>query len=142
MLDYEYSKLMGYNATQEEYVEANAIYMSTTLNKEDFCKAYKKVKDNPIITALMGHIESLEDISKRDSEIHNHALTVYQGNTDMLIERLLLTSNMVNDTSNEEAIIKVLGTGCNDGHRKLIKRKLDLGIALSETDTDYLKEIL
>lgn len=56
MLEWEFEKLLGRKATQEEYVKANAVYMACSLNKEVFCKEWEAVKDSKLVYDLQSMV--------------------------------------------------------------------------------------
>lgn len=48
MLFSEYEKLIGGHVTFEEYAEANEVYMNCDLDKVEFCKCWKVVRNNKL----------------------------------------------------------------------------------------------
>lgn len=77
MLEREFKELTGLSESQanEEYVCANAMYMSTDMNKEDFCKEWTNMKKNGNRLAMefFGYIERqsamIRDLQKRNGEL-------------------------------------------------------------------------
>lgn len=66
----EYSERMGYDhlATTEDYQQADFIYMMAgNMDKDDFCKDYKKHRDSILITTLADGVNS-RDIFIRQSK--------------------------------------------------------------------------
>mgnify|MGYP003502072910 CR=1 FL=1 len=61
MLQWEFEKLLGRKATEEEYVKANAVYIACSLNKEQFCKEWEAVKDSKLVIDLQEMVDYYED---------------------------------------------------------------------------------
>ena len=53
MLKHEFENLIGREATDEEYTKANGLYMSTMLDKSDFCKEWESLKESMVVKDLI-----------------------------------------------------------------------------------------
>ena len=61
MLQNEFEKLMGEPVSQEEYIEANAMYMYVdSFDKETFVRQYKKVRGLPLLRSIFDKASSCE----------------------------------------------------------------------------------
>ena len=49
MLQHEFEDLIGRKVEREEYIKANALYMSTDLDKVVFCKEWDCIKDSKVL---------------------------------------------------------------------------------------------
>ena len=131
----EYSTRMGYLGfpSDEEYVKANLAYMMVgNMDKDEFCKDYRKHKDSVIIATLADAVNS-RDIAYRDKQTKErqtaHALlqeaeTIRQGDME----------------ASADAIDKIAAMLI--GRKDCIKWKLHKGFALSETDNEYINDNL
>lgn len=61
MLQWEFEKLLGREATEEEYEKAHAVYLACTLNKEDFCKEWEAVKDSRLVFDLQSVVSYFQE---------------------------------------------------------------------------------
>lgn len=131
----EYSTLMGYEETcpMAEYEKANFIYMMAgNMDKQTFCKEYKKVGSSPLVLTLA---DVSNDFQKayRDKQTKGtdtaHTLLII---ADGVRENGLKTSA---DRLDKLAAIIISRKEC-------IKWKLSKGLALSETDNEYITDNL
>ena len=135
MTQKEYSELMGYerDCSFEEYQQANFIYMMAgDMDKQAFCKEYKKAGHSPLVLEL-AKAENIIDIALRD-EIEKGKKTA----------RTLLR---------EAAEIRQRGLGASAdalekiaadliGRKECIKWKLLVELPLSEPDHAYIADNL
>lgn len=131
----EYTAKMGYLGfpSDEEYVKANLAYlMAGNMDKDEFCKDYRKHKDSAIIATLAETANS-RDMAYRDEKAKEqqtaHALLresdeIRQGGMD----------------ASADAIDKIAAMLI--GRKDCIKWKLHKGFALSGTDNEYITDNL
>ena len=61
----EFETRTGLTVTEEKYQTIDALYMSTTIDKDEFCAAYTEgMENNPIVANLIRRV----DIFKKSSE--------------------------------------------------------------------------
>ena len=72
MLKKEFDQLIGRESTEEEYTQANAMYMDAgNMDKQEFCKEYKKHKDSQLIALFWNQYnnERTKNSLERDNRI-------------------------------------------------------------------------
>ncbi len=136
----EYSTLMGYQetCTMEEYTEANMTYMMAgNMDKQTFCREYKKISSSPLLREL-AHAANSRDVAYRDKETKErqtaHAL-LRQG--DNLRVEAVAAATMEEAADAIDTIAAKL-----IGRKDCIRWKLEKGFKLSETDNEYIKDNL
>lgn len=131
----EYTNRMGYLGfpSDEEYANANLAYMMAgSLDKDEFCKDYRKHKDSVIIAAIAFAANSREIAyreQKTQERLTAHALLrevdkIRQGGME----------------ASADAIDKIAATLI--GRKDCIKRKLHKGFSLTEADKEYITDNL
>ncbi len=136
----EYSTLMGYQetCTMEEYTEANMTYMMAgNMDKQTFCREYKKISSSPLLREL-AHAANSRDVAYRDKETKErqtaHAL-LRQG--DRLRVEAVEAATMEEAADTIDFIAAKL-----IGRKDCIRWKLEKGFKLSEEDNEYIKDNL
>ncbi len=131
----EYSTLMGYQETcsQEEYVEANLAYMmAVNMDKQTFCKEYKKISSSPLVRELAEAANSRE-VAYRDKETKERQTA----------HALLRQSDTIRAAGQEDAADAIDNIAAKlIGRKDCIAWKLNKGFTLSETDKEYIKDNL
>lgn len=121
MTQQEFTDRTGIVPTTEEFARIHSIYMSTTLDKDQFCKDWKKHSESAIIDGQ--HIMNvskelqLEKLAKERDELVNFLLREAQAFGDAALKR--------------KAIEMV-------GYADVIRRLFDLGLELWPGDKDYI----
>lgn len=127
----EYSTLMGYEETCEmaEYEIANAIYMAAgQMDKQAFCKEYKKMRNNPLVVTLAAEANSKDK-----------ALRQKQASERKTACALLFEANDVRISGLEESALAIEKIAAQMiGRKDCIIGKLSKGYKLSEADIDYI----
>lgn len=125
MLQHEFEDRIGREVSREEYVKANALYMSAgNINKDDFCKEWDKIKDSKVLKIfdcdLSYYKKSLDDL--RIACLHSAALLL-----DYLHENL-----DINDPRIVTAARNITS------FREVARYRLENGYELDKEDTDLL----
>ena len=127
----EYTVRMGYLGlpSDEEYTKANLAYMMAgNMDKDEFCKDYRKHKDSVIIATLAEAANSRE-IAYRDKEIKERQTA----------HALLRTADTIRmDGHHDEADqLDRIAAGLI-GRKDCIKWKIKKDYLLSEADNEYI----
>ncbi|MGN0207585.1 MAG: hypothetical protein ACI4BC_10100 [Muribaculaceae bacterium] len=131
----EYSTLMGYTETCEfaEYETANFIYlMAGDMDKQTFCKEYKKVGSSPIVMTLA------EAANSRDRIYREKNIEERQSAHALLREADEIRENGMEASA--DAIDNIAAKFL--GRNECIKWKLNKGYTLSETDKEFITKNL
>lgn len=131
----EYSTRMEYLGfcSDEEYTNANLAYlMAGNMNKDEFCKDYRKHKDSVIIATLAESANSKE-MAYRD-KVTKERQTAHA----LLRESDAVRAGGMQDSADALDRIAAKMIGIKD----CIAWKLSKGFALSDNDKEYIKDNL
>lgn len=154
MLQKEFEDRIGRSVTEQEYVEANAMYENAgDMDKEEFCREWLKIgsarlvqclaeechRRNRIIQELAKEKEELELLHKGAVEIHSDAADAM-----LEIEQGLLDGENVEHTAREVFAAELLDRKAwwLVGAKEVVLRKIRMGMALTEKDKNYINEHL
>ena len=121
----EFTDRTGLTPTDQEFNLIHAIYMNTVLDKDEFCKDWKKHSQSDIINSL--HVVSVNRECQLEV-LHNERNEI----VNLLIQEA--HANM-SATLKNKAIAMV-------GHANVIRRMFELGIDLWPGDKDYITKNL
>lgn len=131
----EYSTLMGYEETCEiaEYETANFVYMMAgDMDKQTFCKEYKKVGGNPLVLTLAKTVNSWE-MAYRDKQTKERRTA----------HAMLREADAIRATGHDEEADQIDKISASlIGRKDCIKWKLNKGFSLSDTDNEYITDHL
>ena len=131
MLQHEFEDLIGRKVEREEYIKANALYMSTDLDKEDFCKEWDCIKDSLVIQELgnaLARMTRKYEIAKAAKDGAAHlildALHGEQAEVDYYDKRYVNAARLL------------------IGEKAVTKYRIEHDYALDEHDRTLIKELL
>ena len=141
MLQKEFEERIGRSVTEQEYLEANAMYENAgDMDKDEFCREWLKIGNSRLVKCLAEKtyqqhkaLQEKELLLKESHEIRSDAAD------DMLeIEQCILNGEIT------EHIIELLDlkASCLVGDKEVVLRKIKMGMDLSEMDKDYINEHL
>jgi hypothetical protein len=131
MLKEEFEKLMGEPVSQEEYIEANAMYMYVDdFDKETFVRQYKRVRGLPLLRSIIDKASSCERKNSKLLEKINDAVNLFLDieNDDNL------------DQNWEKYIEEMVETMV--GRKKVTIKKCQKGYTLSTEQLSYILQNL
>lgn len=125
MLQHEFEDRIGRKVEKEEYIKANALYMSASnINKDDFCKEWDKIKDSKVLKIfdcdLSYYKKSLDDLRIACQNSAALLLDYIHENLDINDPRIVTAAR--NITS----------------FRDVVRYRLENGYELDKEDTDFL----
>ena len=129
MTQQEFEIRTGLTITAEKYQTIDALYMSTTIDKDAFCSAYTEgMENNPIVENLKFRADrysaSFDTHVDNDKKLAFHLLDIAQGLDPVTKEEL-------------ESIAWTLIP-----RKAFTEYKLDKGYALTDSDIVYIKQNL
>lgn len=135
----EYSNLMGYKelCTMEEYTEANLAYMMAgEMDKQTFCREYKKIGSSPLVRALALYANS--------KEVNCCALEAKQRQTALKLVGEAFDIRRIHDVEGAEVSAEAIDELAAQliGRKDCIKHKLAKGYTLGQGDNDYIQDNL
>lgn len=120
----EFTQRTGIELTDAEYKEVEFMYLEAgNMDKDEFCQDYKKHKDSTLLATFYRQSENLKD--KLDAMREERSQIV-----DFLLER----AQKFGDVALLNQAIKLVG------HKAVIMRKIDQGLALWDLDKEYIRE--
>lgn len=120
----EFTEKTGIELTDAEYKEVEFMYLEAgNMEKDEFCQDYKKHKDSTLLATFYRQSERLKD--KLDAMREERSKMV-----DFLLER----AQKFGDIELLNQAIKLVG------HKAVIMRKIDQGLALWDLDKEYIRE--
>ena len=141
MLQKEFEERIGRSVTEQEYLEANAMYENAgDMDKDEFCREWLKIGNSRLVKCLaektyQQHKALLEKelLLKESKEIWSDAADAM-----LEIEQGLL------DGETTEHITELLDQKVwwLVGAKELVLRKIKMGMDLSENDKNYINERL
>ena len=141
MLQKEFEERIGRSVTEQEYLEANAMYENAgDMEKDEFCREWLKIGNSRLVKCLAEktyqlnqRVMALKLQLKESQEICSDA-----ADTMLEIEKGILNGETVEHTTNElekKAWWLV-------GSKEVVLRKIRMGMVLSENDKNYINEHL
>lgn len=88
MLKNEFEERIGRSVSEEEYVEANAMYMAAGdgMDKDVFCREWKAIGESPLVKGLFGTAYSLNQALQEQKLILNETREVVSDAADAMLE--------------------------------------------------------
>lgn len=117
MTQKEFEERTGIVPTAEEFDYIHAVYMNTSMDKDAFCKEYKKHGESRIIREVYVRIMNLEMKCARQKE-----------NIDDLADFLIGKAHAYDDTDFRNQAVKLVG------EVEVVKRTIELGLPLWDED--------
>ena len=143
MLQKEFEERIGRSVSQEEYVEANAMYelAGDSVDKDVFCREWKKIGDTALVKGLF------ETAYQRGRELAEHKLMLEECRemlSDAADAMLELEAGVLGGETVERAAqeLEKKAFWLLGSRKQLVLRKLQRGIALSEEDVEYINNNL
>lgn len=121
MTQKEFEDRTGLKPTNGEFGYIHDVYMQTSMDKDEFCKDFKKHGDSKIIRDIHARAVNFELQSKQQVEL-----------TDLLISK----SRTHNDTDFRRIAIMLIG------EYKVIMKTLEMDLPLWDEDKSFIKQNL
>ena len=120
----EFTKISGIELTDAEYKEVELMYLEAgNMEKDEFCKDYKKHKDSTLLATFYRQSNNLKD-----------KLDVMREERSQVIDFLLERAQKFGDIELLNQAIKMVG------HKAVIQRKIKMGLPLWDYDMEYISE--
>ena len=141
MLQKEFEERIGRSVTEQEYLEANAMYENAgDMDKDEFCREWLKIGNSRLVKCLAEKtyqqhkaLEEKELLLKESHEIRSDA-------ADAMLE---IEQDILNGETTEHITeLLDLKVWWLVGAKELVLRKIKMGMDLSEMDKDYVNEHL
>lgn len=120
MTQQEFDDRMGKESTLEEYASADAVYMASRMEKNEFCEQYKKHDCKLLHEITDAYYNKENNLVNRKNQIY------------AFVKLLLNAASTYEDNSILEEVSKILGMD------EYIRLCLSEGIPLTKVDRDYI----
>ena len=117
MTQKEFEERTGIKPTEEEFDYIHAVYLNTSMNKDEFCKEWKKYGDSRIIRDVHVRVLNYEMKCKRQESTINE-----------LADFLIGKAHAYDDTDFRNQAVKLVGEA------DVVKRTIELGLPLWDED--------
>ncbi len=117
MTQKEFEERTGIKPTEEEFDYIHAVYLNTSMNKDEFCKEWKKYGDSRIIRDVYVRVLNYEMECERQKNAINE-----------LADFLIGKAHAYDDTDFRNQAVKLVG------EMDVVKRTIELGLPLWDED--------
>ena len=147
MLQKEFEERIGRSVTEQEYVEANAMYENAgDMDKDEFCREWLKIGNARLVKCLAEKTYQLQKALNEQKLLHKEATEIVSDAADAMleIEQGLLDGETAEHTAREVFAAELLDRKAwwLVGAKEVVLRKIRMGMALTEKDKNYINEHL
>lgn len=129
----EFIDRTGFTPTSEEYETIEALYMAAgEMDKDEFCREYKKHGTSRLVSVLFKENKVL----KGQLEEANNIIENLHEQKSQMLDFLIEQAEKWSASDLREKAIKILGA------KEYLRRKVEKGFNLWESDRELLIEIL
>ncbi|MBQ4392072.1 MAG: hypothetical protein II826_03045 [Prevotella sp.] len=138
MLQKEFEERIGRSVTQEEYVEANAMYMAAgdNMDKDVFCREWKQIGESPLVKGLFETAYNLNQALQEQKLMLGECQEMLSDAADAMLEICngLLDGETVEHTT-QELTKKAWWLV---GQKEVTKRRFQNGYQLDDKDRETI----
>ena len=141
MLQKEFEERIGRSVTEQEYLEANAMYENAgDMDKDEFCREWLKIGNARLVKCLAEKTYQLNKALNEKELLHKEAVEIISDAADAILE----IEKVVLNGGRTEHIAELLDRKAwwLVGAKEVVLRKIKKGIELSEDDKNYINEHL
>ena len=139
MTQQEFETLTGLTVTTNEYTYIERVYMASNLQKDEFCKEWKKNRSlavSNLVCDLVMEIEALRGSYETLHKEYTRACDGFTQENSNMVDFLILQAENCSASDLREKAIKMVGI------KEYLRRRIDFGFSLWEEDKKALTEIL
>lgn len=125
MTQKEFEERTGIKPTEEEFDYIHAVYLNTSMDKDEFCKDFKKHGDSRIIRDVHVRVLNYEMKCERQKNAINE-----------LADFLIGKAHAYDDTDFRNQAVKLFG------EMDVVKRTIELGLPLWDEDRKVVLSII
>ena len=127
MTQKEFEERTGIKPTEEEFDYIHAVYLNTSMDKDEFCKDFKRHGDSRIIRDVHVHVRVLN--YEMECERQKNAI-------NELADFLIGKAHAYDDTDFRNQAVKLVG------EMDVVKRTIELGLPLWDEDRKVVLSII
>lgn len=118
----EFEDRTGFKPTGEDFNYAHAVYMNTSMDKDEFCKDFKKHGDSKIMRDVHVRAVNFELLNKQKDERINE-----------LVDLLIGKSRAYDDSDFRKMAVRLVG------EQKVVLKTVEMNLPLWEEDKEFIK---
>jgi hypothetical protein len=137
MLQKEFEERIGRSVSEQEYVEANAMYMAAgDIDKDTFCREWKQIGESPLVKGLFDTAYNLNQALQEHKLMLNECREMLSDAADGILEICngLLDGETVEHTT-QELTKKAWWLV---GQKEVTKRRIQNGYQLDDKDRETI----
>ena len=143
MLQKEFEERIGRSVSEQEYVEANAMYMAAgDIDKDTFCREWKQIGESPLVRGLFDTAYNLNQALQEHKLMVNECREMLSDAADAMLEICNgILSVEISEHSGPAG--EAAGTAATEltkkawwlvGHKEVTKRRVQNGYRLDDKD--------
>ena len=144
MLQKEFEDRIGRQVSEQEYLEANAMYENAgDMDKDEFCLEWLKIGSSRLVRCLSERVYQLGN-ALRDEKALSEAVGGFVSDA---ADRMLEVEKELLGGASVERVVELLEllndkAGYLVGRREIVLRKIKVDVPLNEEDRNYIREHL
>lgn len=141
MLQKEFEERIGCSVSQDEFIEANAMYMAAgEMDKDEFCHEWKQVGQTRLVQCLFNTAYNLNKVVQEKTLLLNEA---HELRSD-IADRLLQLADAASHGSSMESTVHGLESAAwwILGEKEVVCRKVENRYCLNEKDREFIIDSL
>lgn len=142
MLQNEFEERIGRSVSEEEFTDANAMYLAAgdAMDKDVFCREWMTIGESPLVRGLFDTAYNLNQALQEHKLMHKECQEIISDAADAMldIEKEILDGETVEHTiwDLDKKVWWLVG------QKQAVLRKLKKGISLSEEDVKFISNNL
>ena len=141
MLQKEFEERIGRSVSEQEYLDANAMYENAgDMDKDEFCREWLKIGNSRLVKCLAEKTYQLGNALSEQKLLHQEATEIISDAADAMleIEKVVLngrTTEKITELIDRQALWLI-------GAKEVVLRKIKMDMDLSEMDKNYINRHL
>ena len=141
MLQKEFEERIGRSVTEQEYLDANAMYENAgDMDKDEFCREWLKIGSCRLVKCLAEKTYQLGKALSEQKLLHQESTEIISDAADAMleIEKVVLngrTTEKITELIDRQALWLI-------GAKEVVLRKIKMDMDLSEMDKNYINRHL
>ena len=141
MLQKEFEERIGRSVTEQEYLEANAMYENAgDMDKDEFCREWLKIGNSRLVKCLAEKTSQQHKALQEKELLLKESKGIWSDAADAMLE---IEQDILNGETTEHITeLLDLKVWWLVGAKELVLRKIKMGMDLSKNDKNYINEHL
>lgn len=141
MLQKEFEERIGRSVTEQEYLEANAMYENAgDMDKDEFCREWLKIGNSRLVKCLAEKTYQQHKALQEKELLLKESKGIWSDAADAMLE---IEQDILNGETTEHITeLLDLKVWWLVGAKELVLRKIKMGMDLSKNDKNYINEHL